>query len=124
MTKKILILDDEENLREMLIEMVQDLPDVDIVGCGDGGSAMAELLKGGINLLITDNLHPGMSGCDIIDRLRQDPKRSGIKILMVSMMPNGSAETTGADIYIQKPFDPEEFQSAVRSLLGIGTSGK
>ena len=98
---------------------------------GDGAMVIAELKKGGYDLILLDIMLPNCSGYDICRSVRED---IDIPILMVTARTEGidviRGLGLGADDYITKPFDPSQLVARVRShvrrsqRLTGGGSGK
>ena len=85
---------------------------------GDGAMVIAELKKGGYDLILLDIMLPNCSGYDICRSVRED---IDIPILMVTARTEGidviRGLGLGADDYITKPFDPSQLVARVRSHL-------
>lgn len=121
MTHRILIADDEPTVREV-VRRYLEREDFEVVEAADGPSALAEVGKGGIDLLVLDLMLPGIDGVELTHRLRQPGSGSeGLPIIMLT------AKTTehdriegleaGADDYVTKPFSPQELVARVRAVL-------
>jgi CheY-like chemotaxis protein len=103
---RVLIIDDEEYIRDLIKEVL--LSQGHEFELADGGVKALELLrKKAVDLVIVDRNMPGMSGIEVVQLIRQNPKTKGIKILMCT----GSSVTkeideafaAGADDYVLKP---------------------
>lgn len=103
---RVLIVDDEEYIRDLIKEVLT--PQGHEFDLADGGAAAFEILrKKTVDLAIVDRNMPGMSGIEIVQLIRQNPKTKGIKVLMCT----GSSVTkeideafaAGADDYVLKP---------------------
>lgn len=103
---RVLIVDDEEYIRDLIKEVLT--PQGHEFDLADGGVAAFELMrKKTIDLAIIDRNMPGMSGIEVVQLIRQNPKTKGMKVLMCT----GSSVTkeideafaAGADDYILKP---------------------
>jgi two-component system cell cycle sensor histidine kinase/response regulator CckA len=74
-----------------------------------------------VDLLVLDLMLPGMSGYDVIDRLRADGDLASIPVLVLSALSSTSARIRGlrdgADDYMTKPFLPEELLARTRTLV-------
>ena len=117
----ITILDDDTEMADLMAGLLE----------GDGrkivtftrpGKFLDSLNKGVPDFLVLDINLPGISGNDLLQVLRNNPKTSGIPVLAVS---GSKCETSdvvsgldlGADDYILKPFDNKTFQVRVETLL-------
>ena len=74
-----------------------------------------------VDLLVLDLMLPGMSGYDVIERLRSDSDLTSIPVLVLSALSSTSARIRGlrdgADDYMTKPFLPEELLARTRTLV-------
>jgi DNA-binding response OmpR family regulator len=74
-----------------------------------------------VDLLVLDLMLPGMSGYDVIERLRADSDLASIPVLVLSALSSTSARIRGlrdgADDYMTKPFLPEELLARTRTLV-------
>src|SRR3990167_2416645 len=105
---RVLIVDDEEYIRDLIKEVL--LAQGHEFELADGGAAALEILRRkAIDLVIVDRNMPGMSGIEVVQLIRQNPKTKGLKILMCT----GSSVTkeideafaAGADDYVLKPLN-------------------
>jgi DNA-binding NtrC family response regulator len=105
---QILIADDDAVVRSQLVELLK--AEHDVVACEDGVTALRALSGGHFDLVITDNVMPGLTGLELIRR----GKASAPACSFLLMTANGSVAQAveaiqyGANDYIVKPFaDPE-----------------
>jgi PAS domain S-box-containing protein len=74
-----------------------------------------------VDLLVLDLMLPGMSGYDVIEKLRSDGDLAAIPVLVLSALSSTSARIRGlrdgADDYMTKPFLPEELLARTRTLV-------
>ncbi|NOU85677.1 response regulator [Paenibacillus sp. LMG 31460] len=115
--KTILIIDDEEKIREVVASYLQN-EGYAIIQSGTGNKAL-ELVRGGnVDLLILDLMLPDMSGEDVCRAIRQF---SPVPVIMltakVSEDDRVQGLTLGADDYVVKPFSPRELTARVKAIL-------
>ncbi|TIQ18189.1 MAG: response regulator transcription factor [Mesorhizobium sp.] len=118
MTKqKLLIVDDEAPLREMLSDYLL-MHGFDVRSVADGAGMLTELDRFGPNLVVLDVNLVGESGYDLA---REIAKRSRAGILMLTAvgdLPHRlEGLAAGADDYMAKPFEPRELLARVRSVI-------
>lgn len=116
----ILIVEDEEDLRDILIYILErDNFQAIGVETGEQGFEQAVALKP--DLLILDLMLPGISGLDVCRKMRQGDDTGKIPIIMVSAMGEEAdivrGLELGADDYIPKPFSPRILLARVHSVL-------
>ncbi len=119
--KKILIVDDEQDIVESLRFVLEAAGYT--CYCAYNGEDGLHLAKEIIpDLIILDVMMPKINGYKISRLLKFDNKYKNIPILMVTARSQEEdkliGEETGADEYITKPFDLEEVVSRVNSYLG------
>lgn len=110
---KILIIDDEKNIRTILSEMVQQWG-YEVILAADGESAwkIFQVIKEPIIVLL-DWLMPGMDGIELCRRLKQSERTSHTYVIMLTAK-KGDVEDAvisfdaGADDFVTKPIDPRE----------------
>lgn len=117
-TKKILICDDEEGIRESLKLILSDLYELMIT---DNSAQCLEFLENdkNIGLVLLDIKMPKVSGLETLAAIKQ--KRRDVKVIMVtgykSVDTASDAANLGADGYIVKPFRSEEILAGVKKNL-------
>lgn len=119
MMKKILVIDDEENIRE-LIQYNLERVGFSTVGAEDGQKAM-EVLTEEIELIILDLMLPGTDGLTLCQEIRKNPKFYSIPIIMLTArgeeMDKILGLELGADDYMTKPFSPRELVARIKALF-------
>ncbi|KAA1042755.1 response regulator transcription factor [Macrococcus equipercicus] len=115
MKPTILIVDDEKNIREMVL---RGLPDFTVVGAADAEEAVTLLDEGGVDLCVVDVMMPGTNGfllCDDIKRCYHKP------VIMLTarseLHDKRQAFEAGSDDYMTKPFSTEELQFRIKAVL-------
>ncbi len=135
MEEKILIVEDEEKLARFVeLELVHEGYRVDKAMDGRDGLEMAE--HGDYGLILLDVMLPGMSGMELLRRLRRTKQTPVIMVTARdAVMDKVTGLDMGADDYITKPFEIEELLARIRAALrkratataageGVLTSGK
>jgi len=117
MSEKILIVEDEEKIARFVeLELVHEGYAVEKAADGPQGLQMAE--GGGFDLMLLDIMLPGISGLEVLRRLR---KTSELPVIMLTardaVMDKVSGLDMGADDYITKPFAIEELLARIRVCL-------
>ena len=115
--KKILIADDDKELCKLL-QITLKSENIDSKICFSGIEAINELEKDEYIMLILDVMMPGLDGFRTLEIVRES---SDIPVLMLTAKDDTSSKVKGlrlgADDYITKPFDTEEFLARVDSLI-------
>ena len=118
MPRKILVVEDNEDLARLLDLHLSDLSyDVDLAF--DGAAGWAQITKTAYDLIILDLMLPGIDGLEICRRIRAQPAYTAIL-----MLTSKSAELDrvlglemGADDYVTKPFSIRELMARVKAIL-------
>ncbi len=126
MTKKILIVEDEEDVLELLLEIFGTLGDYRILCARDGEEALRITRADNPDIILLDIQLPKMNGHEVCKSVKSDPAMSHTKVLMLSGMAQNSdrqkAQQSGADAYMTKPFNSialvEKVEELLRSNLG------
>jgi len=120
MPKKILVIEDDDEMRE-LMRMTLEQNGYEVVTAADGvrGYDTALFLKP--DLIITDIRMPGADGIHVVRRVRDTDSLAETPILVMTAFGTGSATFSlqlGANAFEPKPVDPQRLLSTVRRLLG------
>ena len=115
---KILVVEDEKDLRESLVEGLR-LDGYAVDACGDGLSADELLFVEPYDLVILDLNLPGMDGIEVLRNLREHNRQLNVLVLSArtSLEDKVSGLDLGANDYMTKPFHFAELQARVRSML-------
>ena len=123
MSKRVLVVDDSVTMRELLMEAVRRVGDVEVVSAGDGVEAMQKLAASPFDLLITDIGMPVMDGLALIERLRARETGRTLPVVIMSAMGSweerSRASELGVDEYILKPVQAPQVIAVVKKILAI-----
>lgn len=118
--EKILIVDDEEDLLE-LIDYNLSREGYQTIKASSGESALRKVKAESPALVILDYMLPGIDGLDVMKALKKDPATSNIPTVMLTARGDETDIVTslelGADDYITKPFSPRVLIARVRAIL-------
>jgi len=123
MSKKILIVDDEENMRILLQETLEEFEDKGIVVlvAENGKDAIVSIRTEKPNLVILDVMMPGMDGFDVCNTIKNELGMKDVYILMLSAdgqeFNKQKSIDVGTDGFMTKPFDPDEIAEKVAQIL-------
>lgn len=121
MPKKILVVDDEEEIA-FLIKRRLIKSGYEVLTASNGTSALLLAKKEQPDLIVLDVMMPEPNGLDVCRALKQDPQFKSIRIILLSardqLKDKEAGLKAGADLYVTKPFEPEELIKNVQTLLG------
>ena len=116
----ILVVEDEKHLAEG-IRFNLDEEGYQVTTVADGPAALAHLQEGSgrVDLVVLDLMLPGMSGYSVCEALRADGNDVPVLILSARTLSEDRTRgfDVGADQYLTKPFDLDEFLSRVKNML-------
>lgn len=115
---KILVVDDDIDMRDNLVEILS-ASDFEIATADNGEEALALVKEIPFELVLLDLLMPGMSGMDVLPMIKlENPATQVIMVTAFSTIDNAvEAMRKGADDYITKPFKIDELRMTVRKCL-------
>ncbi len=122
---KILIVDDDPCIRLLLLQVLEELEDegVELVTADNGVAALDIIRSEAPDVVFLDVMMPKMNGFDVCNVVKNelDIKDSCIVLLTVKgqKVDKQRGEDVGADIYMTKPFNPDEVLAVARKKLGI-----
>ncbi|MDU2064809.1 MAG: response regulator transcription factor [Sporomusaceae bacterium] len=120
MAGKILIVDDEENIRE-LVKYNLERSGFLTVECGDGLAALELVKKEKPNLVLLDLMLPSLDGLEVCRALKQNQDTTAIPIIMLTAKDEEVDKVLGlelgADDYLTKPFSARELIARIKAVL-------
>ncbi len=119
MAERILLVEDEEKLARM-VELELQYEGYEVDKAFDGSDGLEKALSGRFDLILLDVMLPGMSGMEVLRRLR---KESQVPVIMLTardaVMDKVSGLDLGANDYITKPFAIEELLARIRAAFRV-----
>ncbi|MFT9494625.1 sigma-54-dependent transcriptional regulator [Anaerosolibacter sp.] len=118
MNKKILVVDDEKNIRMTLTHCLKDMG-YEIEIAVNGEEALQKIVDHGFDLVLLDIKMPGLTGMQVLEKIRD----RGNQVDVIMMTAYGTIEKAveamklGAIDFVSKPFTPEEIRSIVNDVL-------
>jgi len=120
--KKILVADDEEILRMLIVDTLED-ESFDINEAGNGLEALEMLEKDHYDLAILDYMMPEKTGIEVVQSLSSEAKkRTSLVMLTAKAQAKDKQEAmeAGADYFMAKPFSPSELVVMVEQIFAEG----
>jgi len=122
-SKKILIVDDEAYIRLLIEQTLEDLEErgVMLLEADNGSDALEIIQNERPQLVFLDVMIPKMNGFELCRKVKQELKLDGIFIVFLTAKGQEYDQLTGkeagADIYMTKPFDPDELLTLAEKVM-------
>ena len=117
MKTKILLVDDDPNIRQ-LVNLYLKKEDYDVVLADRGDTALEKFKTENPNLILLDLMLPGIDGWGVLREIR---KSSNVPIIMLTAKDETFDKVLGlelgADDYVAKPFEPKELLARIKAVL-------
>lgn len=118
--KRLLLIDDDPNLI-LLVKDYLEFRGYEVITAENGQEALETLDQDTPDMIICDVMMPQMDGYSLVEHVRKNPRTSWIPVLFLSAKGQSQDRVkglnTGADVYMVKPFEPEELVAQVESSL-------
>ena len=124
--KRVLVVDDDAEARTMLAKILNE-ERADVVLATGGDEAMSLIAQAPPDLVLLDLMMPGMSGFEMVARLRAQPAGASIPVMIVSAKELTAEDVLTLNGHVQRfvakgSIEPEGLTNAVRQLLGQSKS--
>jgi two-component system alkaline phosphatase synthesis response regulator PhoP len=120
MANKILVVDDEPYMLRF-IQILLERDGYEMIKAGNGREAVEVAMRENPQLLIMDAMMPKMDGLTALRLLKQEPATRSIPVIMLTANPHKfsreEAESSGATIFLTKPFSPTQLLAEIRRLI-------
>jgi DNA-binding response OmpR family regulator len=119
---RILIIDDEEDIREVAALSLETVAGWDVIMASSGAQGLARALEFQPEAILLDVMMPGMDGPSTFRELRKNPATAGIPVLLLTAKVQASDQRRFADLGVDavlfKPFDPMTLSTQIANVLG------
>lgn len=117
--RRILIIEDDNDVRDFLKDEISHYFEVEVASDGLSGLNLAKEID--VDLIVCDVLMPGMSGFEVVKKLKADFNTSHIPIILLTALNSIESHLegveSGADAYITKPFSPKLLLARIFKLI-------
>ena len=121
----VLIVDDEQHIRLLIEQTLEELEDegVDLLTATNGEEAISVVENLHPDIIFLDVTMPRLDGFAVCRRVKQEMDLTGTYVVLLTA--KGQAYdreqglAAGADLYMTKPFDPDELLRRAREVLGL-----
>ncbi|HBS43630.1 MAG TPA: response regulator [Paenibacillus sp.] len=118
--QKIMVVDDEEVLRMLIEDTLEDLDNVEIHTVENGLEALTKLSADPYDLVILDYMMPEMTGIEVLQQLDEEKKKTTAILMLTAKAQDVDrirAVEAGARYFMPKPFSPMELLRIVEGIL-------
>jgi two-component system chemotaxis response regulator CheY len=119
---KVLIVDDFATMRRIMKNILKQIGFTNIIEADDGTTALEELKKTSVDLIISDWNMPKMSGLELLKTVRQTDGLKDLPFLMVTAEAQKQnvidAVQAGVSNYVVKPFTAEAISDKLNKIFG------
>ena len=125
MDSKILVVDDEAHITQLIEQTLEDLEEkgVELLIATNGEEALEIIEKEKPQLVFLDVMMPKINGFEVCHIVKNEWKMSDIYIIMLTAkgqeLDKEKGKEAGADMYITKPFDPDALHDKAVESLGV-----
>ena len=122
MGRRILIIDDEDDIREVAALTLESVGGWEVVAASSGAQGVARAVEYKPDAILLDVMMPGMDGPSTFRELRKNPATAKIPVLLLTAKVQSTDQKRFADLGVEavlfKPFDPLKLPAQIASLLG------
>lgn len=121
-TKRILVVDDEEFIQEIVQACFEDIAGWEVLTASSGQEGLVKAIKEKPDAIVLDVMMPGMDGIAFLEYLQADPNIQSIPVVLITAKVDFTEphrlQTLGVAGAIAKPFDPILLVNQVAKYLG------
>lgn len=126
MTYRILVIDDEQDIRH-LVALIAEAAGHEVVQACNGVEGLHALDDGMFDLVILDIMMPDMDGWEVCRMIKNRPETCDLPVLFLTVRSQPLDKVIGlevvhADDYLTKPFERRELLAAIQRLLKVKTA--
>lgn len=118
---RILVVDDNEDNRDVLVHRLRRLGYTDIATAADGQEALAHIEAHAVDAVLLDVMMPGLNGYQVLERIRADERLRDVPVIMISALDQVESVVRcielGAADYLPKPFNPVLLRARLAACL-------
>src|SRR6204780_2700195 len=122
MQHRVLIIDDEEDIREVAALSLETVAGWQVMTANSGAQGLARAIEHQPDAILLDVMMPGMDGPTTFRELRKNPARAKIPVLLLTAKVQGPDQrrfgVLGVEAVLMKPFDPMTLSTQREKILG------
>ena len=122
MAHKVLIIDDEDDIREVAALSLESVAGWDVLTASSGAQGLAMAAREKPDAILLDVMMPGMDGPTTVRELKKNPATARIPVVLLTAKVQASDKKRFADLGVEavlpKPFDPMKLSDQIAGILG------
>jgi CheY-like chemotaxis protein len=122
MARRILIIDDEEDIRDVAALSLETVAGWEVAVASSGAQGLARAIEHPPDAILLDVMMPGMDGPSTLRELRKNPITAKVPVLLLTAKVQASDQRRFADLGVEavlsKPFDPMTLSKQICAVLG------
>jgi CheY-like chemotaxis protein len=122
MAHRILIIDDEEDIRDVAALSLETVAGWEVIVASSGAQGIARAIEHLPEAILLDVMMPGMDGPTTFHELRKNPVTAKIPVMLLTAKVQASDQRRFADLGVEavlfKPFDPMTLSTRIAAVLG------
>ena len=122
MDRKVLIIDDEDDIREVAALSLESVAGWQVLTANSGAQGLARAAEHRPDAILLDVMMPGMDGPSTFRELRKNPSTAKIPVLLLTAKVQSTDQRRFADLGVEavlfKPFDPMMLSRQIANVLG------
>ena len=122
MARKVLIIDDEDDIRQVAALSLESVAGWEVILANSGAQGLARAIEHQPDAILLDVMMPGMDGPTTFRELRANPATARIPVLLLTAKVQSTDQRRFADLGVEavlfKPFDPLTLSDQIAGILG------
>lgn len=116
---RILVVDDDSVIRELLVEVLEDESDHEVIVASNGQEALDQLQRHAVDAIVCDINMPIMDGFELVRNVRSSPELHDLPVLLISAAARLEKidPDLEVDLMLEKPFELNSFLACIGFIL-------